>query len=71
MSPLERYQMGWNAALDAAISAIEKAGDARVIKWQGTELEDDAKARAWDAVVCAAILRKLKIELSNGDVDRS
>lgn len=54
------YVKGWNDALDNAIAALERSGDDRVRRWQGTELENDAKSRAWDALVCAAIIRKLK-----------
>lgn len=49
-----------NYVLDMAAIACEDWGSEKVDKWAGTELEDDAKSRAWDSLMCAHAVRALK-----------
>lgn len=48
------------AALEEAAAACEAWGNAKVAKWaDDPEMCEDAKARAWDALQCAAAIRAL------------
>ena len=47
------------AAIAECARVCEEWGNAKVAKWSGTELETDAKSRAWDGLQCAAAIRAL------------
>ena len=46
-------------AIAECARVCEEWGNAKVAKWSGTELETDAKSRAWDGLQCAAAIRAL------------
>lgn len=50
-----------NDVLEEAAQVCEAWGNAKVMKWAGDpEMLEDAKARAWDGLQCAAAIRELK-----------
>lgn len=56
-------QNEWNDAIEEAAKACEAWGLEIVKKWDAMadpEMDTYAKARAWDAIQCAAAIRKLK-----------
>lgn len=50
----------WNDAIEAAAAMCERWADEKVKRWTDTEREDHAKARAWDGLVLAAMIRSFK-----------
>tara|TARA_R110000868_G_scaffold251914_3_gene508634 strand:+ start:727 stop:1152 length:426 start_codon:yes stop_codon:yes gene_type:complete len=46
-------------AIQEAARVCEEWGNAKVAKWSGTELETNAKSRAWDGLQYAAAIRAL------------
>jgi hypothetical protein len=52
-----------DAVLEEAAMACESWGNEKVAKWaDDPEISEDAKARAWDGLQCAATIRKLKAQ---------
>lgn len=55
-------------AKEKLAKVCEDWGTAKVIKWQDSELADDAKATAWDALQCAAAIRNADLSDCAGNL---